>query len=149
MIVTFCGHRNVSYSDDVERRLEEELRKVLEESPEAVFYLGDYGRFDGLCNSTLRRLQREYPLLRRVFVTPYLDPEYAHFQDVHDYYDEVMYPFSEKVLKRFAISKRNRWMVEKADFVIAYVNHDYGGAATTLEYALRKKKKYVNLGRYL
>lgn len=149
MIVTFCGHRDVFFQNGEEKRLEEELRKVLKESPDAIFYLGDYGRFDGLCNNTLRQLQKEYPRLRRVFVTPYLEPEYAHFQYANDYYDEVLYPFTDKVVKRFAISKRNQWMVNEADLVIAYVDHDYGGAAKTFEYAVRKKKKYVNLGNYV
>lgn len=149
MIVTFCGHRNIFLQNDEEKRLEEELRKILKESPDTVFYLGDYGQFDALCNHTLCGLQKEYPLFRRVFVTPYRDPEYAHFQYVNDYYDEVVYPFSDKVVKRFAISKRNEWMVNEADLVIAYVDHGYGGAAKTFEYAVRKKKKYVNLGTYI
>ena len=149
MIVTFCGHRDILFKNGEEERLEEELRKVLEDSPDAVFYLGDYGKFDGLCNYTLRQLQKEYPLLRRVFVTPYLDPEYAHFQYVDDYYDEVLYPFTDKVVKRFAISKRNQWMVNQADLVIAYVDHGWGGAAKTFEYAVRKHKRYVNLGDYV
>lgn len=148
MIVTFCGHRDIFFKNGEEKRLEEELRKVLEEFPNAVFYLGDYGRFDGLCNSALKKLQKEYPRLRRVFVTPYLDPEYAHFQYADEYYDEVLYPFTDKVIKRFAISKRNRWIVNEADLVIAYVDHEWGGAAKTLEYAVRKKKRCVNLGNY-
>ena len=39
----------------------------------------------------------------------------------------------------FAIFHRNCWMVEIADVVVAYVLHDWGGAATTLGHALKKK----------
>ena len=49
-------------------------------------------------------------------------------------------------MRRYAISKRNQWMVDKSDLVIAHVDHDWGGAAKTLEYAIRKKKSYINLG---
>ena len=37
-------------------------------------------------------------------------------------------------------------MVEQADVVIAYVTHDWGGAAKTLEYAVRKKSQIINIG---
>ena len=147
MIVTFCGHHDIFYGEKQERRLEEELRKVLQKSPDAVFYLGDYGSFDWLCNATLRQLQAEYPRLRRVFVTPYLDPGYTRFRYAREEYDEILYPFfTETVARRFAISARNRRMVDAADLVIAYVTHDWGGAAQTLRYATRKKKPCVNLG---
>ena len=149
MIVTFCGHRDIFFKNDEEKRLVEELRKILKEAPDAVFYLGDYGQFDTLCNYILKELQKEYPLLKRIFVTPYLDPEYAHLKYAKGYYDEVLYPFTDKVVKRFAISKRNQWMVNKADLVIAYVNYSWGGAVKTFEYAVRKHKRYVNLGRYV
>ena len=39
-----------------------------------------------------------------------------------------MYPLLENVIPRFAISKRNEWMIDKADLIIAFVNHEYGGA---------------------
>ena len=60
-------------------------------------------------------------------------------------YDEIVYPELESVPWKFAISKRNEWMVEQADIVIAFVDHDWGGAATTLQYAKRKKKTIINL----
>ena len=58
-------------------------------------------------------------------------------------YDRTVYPPLETVPRRFAISHRNRWMVEVSDVVVAYVLHDWGGAATTLRYAKQKKKKIL------
>lgn len=55
-------------------------------------------------------------------------------QDI-SYYDSTVYPPLETVPRRFAISQRNRWMVEATDVVVAYVLCDWGGAATTLQYA--------------
>ena len=49
----------------------------------------------------------------------------------------------ESVPPRFAISKRNQWMVEAADIVVAYVLHNWGGAAMTLQHAKRKKKEII------
>ena len=58
-------------------------------------------------------------------------------------YDWTVYPGLENVPRRFAISHRNRYMVDMADFVVAYVTHGWGGAAQTLEYANRKKKSII------
>ena len=60
-------------------------------------------------------------------------------------YDSSIYPPIEKVPPKFAISKRNEWMITNSDLIIAYVNHNYGGAYKTLEIAKRRKKKIINI----
>lgn len=47
---------------------------------------------------------------------------------------------------RFAIDRRNRWMVRQADAVIAYVTRDWGGAARYSAMARRKGVTLINLG---
>ena len=44
-----------------------------------------------------------------------------------------------------AIKKRNRWMVDQADKILAYVYRDFGGAFDTIKYALRTGKPVLNL----
>ena len=39
--------------------------------------------------------------------------------------------------------ERNEWMVDSADVVVAYVTHEWGGAAKTLEYARRCGKRVM------
>jgi uncharacterized phage-like protein YoqJ len=62
-------------------------------------------------------------------------------------YDTTCTPLLENVIPRFAISKRNEWMIDKADLIIAFVNHEYGGAQKTLKYAQRKKKRIIYLSK--
>ena len=57
-------------------------------------------------------------------------------------YDETVYPPLESVPRRYAILRRNEWMVRRSDVIVAYVLHSWGGAAKTLDYA-RKKKKII------
>ena len=147
--ITFCGHKNCfDKSEKLNELLYDTLRGLLRESPEAVFYLGDYGQFDRICNGVLKELQKEYLCLRRVFVTPYLEPSYSHLRYAAEDYDEILFPFTDSVMPKYAITRRNEWMVDRADVVIAYVEHEWGGAAKTLEYAVKKKKRIVNLGDY-
>lgn len=57
----------------------------------------------------------------------------------------IIYPELDNVPLRFAISKRNKWMVEQADIVIAYITHTYGGAYATYRHAKKKNKEIYNI----
>ena len=59
--------------------------------------------------------------------------------------DEVIYPALESVPPKYAIIRWNEWMFDKADLLIAYIKHDWGGAARTFQYAKRKGIPTVNL----
>lgn len=100
-----------------------------------------YGNFDYLCASTLRELKKQHPTIKLILVLPYLNSSM-----MTEGYDETVYPPLESVPKRFAISRRNEWMVRESDIVVAYVTHGWGGAAKTLEYARRKKKQIFLCG---
>ena len=61
-------------------------------------------------------------------------------------YDKIIIPAAlDNAHYKAAIGRRNRWMVDRADILIAYVCHDFGGAYQTYRYALRRKKETVNL----
>ena len=63
-------------------------------------------------------------------------------------YDLIIYPEIEDKPKRYAITYRNKYMVEAADYVVAYVSHGWGGAYATYNYAKRKGKNIFNLARF-
>jgi len=63
--------------------------------------------------------------------------------------DTSIYPHIENVPPKFAISKRNEWMMISADLIIAYVNRSYGGAYKSLQVAKRRKKKIINICNFL
>ncbi len=137
MKVTFCGHREVREPEKVRNWLCEKVEWLILEGADC-FYLGGYGQVDAMAAGVVRELKMKYPQIRSVLVLPYLDREY----DVNGY-DESIYPPLENVPKRYAISKRNEYMVDNADVVIAYVLYGFGGASKTLLYAERKNKWIV------
>ena len=51
----------------------------------------------------------------------------------------------ELVLKKFAITHRNRFAVNESDYVIAYVRTTWGGAYEAIQYAKRQRKHVINL----
>ena len=134
MIVTFCGHAEIAQTDDVRNWLIRTVESLILDGAD-IFYLGGYGAFDGLAAAVLRELKKTYRHIQIVLVLAYLNRNVNAAG-----YDSTLYPELEEVPPRFAISKRNEKMVEMADVVIAYVTHNWGGAAKTLEYAKRKRK---------
>ena len=145
MIITFCGHSNCLFNDDIKEQLKNILLNEIIKNPTCKFYLGGYGDFDSLCLRTLREVKKEFQDIELIFITPYLDKNYSKLEFAKYHYDDVIFPPLESVPRKFAILKRNEWMVEEADLVIAYVTYSWGGAAKTLEYSKRKKKIIINL----
>lgn len=138
MIVTFCGHREIAQTTEVEKWLQTVIHSLIEQGA-TTFYLGGYGAFDGLAASVLRKEKKNHPSIELILVLAYLNGR----QDAVGY-DGSVYPELEKIPRRFAILHRNRWMVQSADVVVDYVLHDWGGAATTLRYAKQKRKRIIS-----
>ena len=148
MIITFCGHSSFAKKADYEYKLLSILQEYIGDEPAEIF-LGGYGSFDEFARECCRKYQSEHPRVSLVLITPYMTIEHQknHLEYQKDYYDAIVYPEIEDKPLRFAISYRNKWMVEKADLVIAYVNHNSGGAWQTYQHAKRKKKNIINLGK--
>ena len=138
MNVTFCGHAQVAQIEVIKAWLCAVTQRLIERGA-TTFYLGGYGAFDSLAAAVLREQKKRYPQIELVLVLAYLDARKSISA-----YDNTVYPPLESVPRRFAISHRNRWMVDTSDVVVAYVLHDWGGAATTLRYAKRKKKQIIS-----
>lgn len=139
MTVAFCGHRDIVCSDKLTRQLRFILCNLISEGAD-TFLLGGYGAFDSIAAMAVRGLKSTYPHIRSTLVLAYLDRDYNE-----DLYDDTVYPPLEGVPLRYAISRRNRWMVDTADVVVSYVSHSYGGAAATLRYAEQKHKRIIRV----
>lgn len=139
MTVSFFGHRKLYEKTEVEKRLTDCILNILENGA-SEFLLGDYGEFDRLCATVLHRQRANYPQMRLIYVQPYLDR--APLENI---FDASVYPSLEAVPKRYAILRRNEWMIEQSDFVVIYCRASYGGAAAASAYATRKKKRVIFL----
>ena len=148
MIVTFCGHGDYSQYDSYHDQMMELLEQVVGDQP-CDFYLGGYGNFDAFARDCCAEYKRTHPHVRLIFVRPYLTETRRHDKEyIESNFDGSVYPEIENTPRRFAISHRNRWMVEKADAVIAFVEHHFGGSYKTYHCAKAKKKPIYNLSPY-
>ena len=139
MIIAFCGLSDFIKTDALEEKMMSVLREKIGDSP-AELFLGGYGAFDSFALFCGRKYKKKHPDVKLVLITPYID----RVTDGAGY-DETVYPPIENVPYRFAICERNKWMVERADLVVAYVNHSHGGAFTTFRHAQKKNKRIINI----
>lgn len=144
----FSGHREV-YHPGIEMQLDAEIEKLLQTDSEFLFLSGGMGQFDGMGADAIRAAKHRHPekQITLALVLPYMsnrlntDKEYYRF-----YYDQIVIPEElNTVHYKAAIQRRNRWMVDQSDIVIAYVCRDFGGALITVRYAQKQGKLVINL----
>ena len=129
---------------EAENQLTMFLEKYARENVRLVCYNGGYGNFDYFAAKCVQRMQEQYSNIRNCLVLPYIDqPFLERIEIFKNHFDETIYPPLESVPRKYAIIRRNEWMVDSADIVIAYVTYSWGGAARTLEYAKRKNKNII------
>jgi len=148
MIITFIGHSTVCFHDKIKEVVKEKIRDNIADNETVSCFLGGYGDFDRICAVACRELKSEYNEIELLYITPYIsisEQKKINEMQKSKLCDASIYPPIEKVPLRYAILKRNEWMIEKADLVIAFVDKSYGGAFNSLNLAKRKKKRIINI----
>lgn len=139
-ICTFFGHRICS--QNIEGTLEKTILDLIENNGVRVFYVGNNGDFDRIVTSVLRRMCLSYKNIEYYTVLAYL-PTNNEYDNTNTH--TILPEGIELVHPRFAIDKRNRWMVEQAQFVITYTVNTFGGAYKFSQLAQRKGKTVINI----
>ena len=117
MIITFIGHSSLPTGHDLFEKIRSVLLEYIPKYDKTSFYCGGYGEFDALCAAVCREIKPLFPNSEIVIVTPYLNQEEKmRYCLAETLYDAVLYPPMENVPLKYAIPKRNEWMVSKADF---------------------------------
>ena len=138
MAVTFFGHRDCL--DSIKPELFQTIKEQIKNG-ETRFYVGTHGKFDTMALSCLRVLKQEYASIQYAVVLAYLPDHSGLYLTCETIFPEGI----EAVPKCFAIDYRNRWMLDHADTVIAYVSRLYGGAAKYVGKATNQRKIVINL----
>ena len=146
MVISFFGHSNFIKTEIYEEKMLLLLEEKVGDTP-ADFYLGGYGDFDYFAFECCKKYKSKHPSVSLIFVTPYITVEYQkhHLNHQKEMYDSIVYPEIEDKPIKFAIIYRNRWMVERADFIVCYIDHEWGGAFKAYQYAKQKKKQIFNI----
>jgi len=137
-ICTFFGHKDC-YGLDAQA-LKNAIEGLIGEDVD-TFYVGNQGGFDGMVYSSLRQLREAYPHICVSVVLAYLPGEKREGEDQSD----TVYPEIEGHPK-FAIERRNKWMIEASNCCLCYINHTWGGAYKFARMAKNRGLQVINLG---
>ena len=137
--VTFFGHKDTP--KETEPTLWATLINLIENHNAIKFYVGNNGNFDSVVLRQLEDLSEIYPIKYNV-VLAYLPVQKYENENLKN---TILPEGIETVPKRFAISYRNKWMIDHSDIVVTYVTHNFGGASQFKDMSELKGKRVIEL----
>ena len=147
--ISFFGHREIEYFFRYESKVEDIIYKAIESNPYVEILVGRDGDFDTLVSATTQKIRRNVGSARCgiTWVLPYEKAEYDNnAEDFNKYYDNVeVYTKSANAHPKGAIQIRNRYMVDRSDLVVFFVERKTGGAYQTMKYAKKQGKEIINI----
>ncbi len=128
----FIGHRETS--DSIFPALVQAVERHVTEYGVTEFIVGHYGNFDRLAARAVLKAKERHPQVTLFLLLPY------HPADrpipAPEGFDGTFYPPGmERVPKRAAIVRANRYMADHCDFLIAYAWHPASNARDLVDYA--------------
>jgi uncharacterized phage-like protein YoqJ len=116
----FIGNHDAPES--LKERLEQTVEQLITERGVDDFVVGRYGSFDRMAAGAVKAAKKRHPEVTLSMLLPYYgqdEPEERFLGFDHTFYP----PGMERVPKRFAIVRANRYMLRHCDFLIAYDAH--------------------------
>lgn len=131
------GHREAS--SEIQPALRATIEQHIVEYGVTEFFVGRYGGFDHIAAKAVIAAKEQHPEIALSILIPY-HPSERHVE-LPPGFDITFYPPGmEKVPRRLAIVRANRYMVDHVDYLIAYVWHSGSNARNLLEYAQNREQ---------
>ncbi len=160
----FFGHRKITETEELKNKLQGIIEKLIIIERVDTFFFGSKSEFNALCYKTVAELKEKHPHIKRVYVR-------SAFQHIPDWYENSLlehyegtyFPEHMENAGRASYVERNREMIDKSDFCVVYYNENYlpprrknsrrdllgyqpkSGTAVAYDYAVKKKKKIINV----
>lgn len=136
----FIGHRETP--SEILPALIAAVEQHIAEYGVKEFIVGHYGGFDHMAAKAVIAAKKRHPDILLSMLIPYHPAEQPIA--VPPGFDNTFCPPNmEKVPRRFAIVRANRYMIDHVDYLIAYAWHPASNARDLVEYA--KKREQRNL----
>ncbi len=143
--VSLFGHREINDLQRLDDVLVPIIKELIQTKSYVAFLIGRNGEFDEYAASLIKHAQKEVGKENNdiTLVLPYT---VANLEYYEKYYDSIIIPESVcGAHPKSAITLKNRWMVEKSNLVLVYVERNKGGAYTAMKYAKKLNKNIINL----
>lgn len=141
MICTFFGHKNTP--NDVKDDLKDAIVELIETQHVKKFYVGNNGNFDFLVQNVFIELQQERKDIEFYIVLSFLgERALTNHQSITIFPEEL-----ECIPPKFAISKRNDWMLKHSSFAIFYVEYSFSNSFRWMQKAEKRGIIIQNLAK--
>ena len=141
----FIGHREAS--TEVLPALMEAVEQHIVEFDVTEYIVGNYGGFDHMAAKAVIAAKKNHPSVTLSMLIPYHPAERPI--ELPTGFDNSFYPPGmEKVPRRLAIVRANRYMVDHVDYLIAYAWHPASNARDLVEYAESRRLNVTNIAIY-
>lgn len=137
MICTFFGHKNSP--DSIGKKLKAYIIELIN-SGVKKFYVGNNGNFDYLVQSLLKELSACFKFEYDIVLSR-IDEKTM----INDWKFSLFPEELENVPPRFAISRRNEWMIKKSDIAVVYVENSLTNSYKWLERAKKLGLQVFNI----
>ncbi len=131
----------------VSKRAEEHVRKaviqLIEKDRVELFLVGNEGGFNKMVQRLLKELEESYPHIRYglVFAYGYKAEKMSHCTN-------VIFPKGlENIPKKYAVAYRNRWMIQRSDCAVVYVNKRFEDSAKFKKIGNTQGLKIINAAK--
>lgn len=138
MKCAFFGHRDAPSS--IKPRLDEAIFNLISNGVDE-FYVGNNGNFDLIVQNTLlNMIEKGERLKLRIVLSRIGEIALSKYQEY------TIFPEGqEEALPKFAISKRNEWIINKADILIVYSRNSFSNTWKIIKKAETKGKRIIKL----
>ena len=143
--VAFTGHRETKINE-VENLLNTLVSLI--ERGARVFYCGMAKGFDLFAAECVLSLKETYPDISLIACIPCYGQEKAYSEADKKRYVQILSKTTQNILVsenyfKGCMQKRNRYMADRADVLVAHLKKDAGGTAYTVNYFLKKNKEII------
>ncbi len=136
----FTGHRTLQRDFSTEHMLDY-IEEVIKEGVD-TFYNGGARGFDLLAAEGILTFKKKYPQIKLIICVPHVGQEKFYNPEEKARYYSILKRADEVVtLSDFYYSGcmqvRNKYMVDRSDYLIAYCKEERGGTVNTVNYCKR------------
>ena len=140
----FVGHREAG--EEIYDELRTTVEQHIVEFGVTEFIVGHYGGFDRLAARAVIEAKKTHPEVTLTLLLPYHPAERP--MAAPEGFDGTFYPPDmERVPRRVAIVRANRYMVDHVDYLIAYAWHPGSNARELVRYAQENTSVHVKCVR--
>ena len=133
----FIGHREAS--GEIYESLRAAVEQHIVEFGVTEFIVGHYGGFDKLATRAVIEAKKTHPEVILTLLLPY-HPASCPMVVPNGFDGTCFLPDMERVPRRVAIVRANRYIVDHADYLIAYAWHPGSNARNLVEYGRHIEK---------